>query len=132
MTTPASILVEYDEGQIKMLEFTDSATEQVRYILRSIPNDETKIIDFAKLIKCRINNAQTDLSFNAFWNAFSYKVGKLVRTNNIWDTLNDVEKQAVFASIPRYHRFIKAMNQNSAYAQTWLQNRMWENDYRIR
>jgi len=100
--------------------------------MKHCPAEEANLIKFCKAVKFRMSNTQTDLSFLAFWNAFAHKVDKKKQVEKLWSALTDVEKQAVFACIPSYHRFVKIMNQNSAYPGTWLRNRMWENEYIVK
>lgn len=130
--TSASILVQFENRLIKMIEFTEASAKQVDWFFKNAPVDESRLIAFCKANQLKVNSAYDDLSFMAFWNAFDHKVDKKERVRKLWSALTDAEKQAAFAAIPSYHRFIKIMNQNSAYPGTWLNNRMWENEYIVK
>lgn len=128
--TAARLVLEYDENELLcVIEFKENTEAQIKQMLRLLPVNESELEAFVKVRKLKLSVVQQDLSFNAFWNAFKYKVGKKARAERLWNSLAKMEKELVFLSIPRYHRFIAFKNQNSAYAETWLSNRMWENEY---
>lgn len=127
--TSASIVLEYDEnGLLNRLEFIDNTAEQINFMLLKIPVEETELRAFVEIRKLKLHLVQQDLSFAAFWNAFAYKNGKKARAERLWKALSKIECEQVFIAIPRYRRFIAFKNQDSAYPETWLFNRMWEND----
>ncbi|MBN2747173.1 MAG: hypothetical protein JXR34_10650 [Bacteroidales bacterium] len=129
-TTSASLVVEYDEDQVlTKIEFKDTALGQVNFMLDNIPALEIKLETFAQKHKLKISRVQEDLSFEAFWTAYKYKVGKKARTERLWKSLSNQERELVFISLPRYQRFVAFKNQESAYAETFLNNKMWENEY---
>lgn len=129
----SKMLLSYnDTGILVSVQFEDCTIKQVSWLMDRVP----VIVQLLKN-RCDVNNLKLDkviedLSFDSFWNKFEYKVGKKMRAKRLWEAMSDMEKMAAMANIPRYLRFIKIMNQNSAYPETWLNNKMWENEYVVK
>lgn len=128
--TDFKAVISYTDNRLSSLVFENATDAQIRYLCNIIAQDSS-IEHINSVERLKVQKAQEDLSFAAFWTAFRYKVGKKARAERLWNALSDTERQAVFACIPSYHRFIANKNQNSAYPETWLNNKMWECDYRI-
>jgi hypothetical protein len=129
----SKMFLTYNEiGELEKIEFENCNPTQVNWLMDRVP-----VLEALLEHKCQQNNlnlatAEVDLSFENFWNTYAYKVGKRERTRRLWESLTKIEKAAVFVSIPKYHRFVKIMDQQMAYAETWLNNRMWENEYIVK
>ncbi|MBN1651730.1 MAG: hypothetical protein JW857_10400 [Bacteroidales bacterium] len=131
--TNASVVLEFDENELlRFIEFKENTLKQLNFMLSNLPAMESELESFVVLHKLKLNRVQQDLSFESFWNAYKYKVGKKARTERLWNSLDKLERELVFIAIPKYHRFISSKNQESAYAETWLNNRMWENEYHLK
>jgi len=131
--TAASVVLEYDENALLIsVEFKDNNLKQINFMLAKLPALENELEAFVQQHKLKLSQVQQDLSFEAFWNAYKYKVGKKARTERLWNSLSKQERELVFVAIPRYRRFIAFKNQESAYAETWLNNKMWENEYHLK
>lgn len=129
--TDFKALLRYDEaGQLQALEFHSANEAQISYMCMLLSKDSSAE-HIAGVESLKLYEAEQDLSFAAFWAAFKYKVGKKARAERLWNAMPEADRQAVFVKIPSYHQFIAIMNQNSAYPETWLNNRMWENEYRF-
>jgi len=127
--TNAVVRLEYSDGILMSIVFAEANLRQVEWLLNNLPSKESELEGFGKTALLRISHAAVDLSFDAFWNAFKYKVGKKARTRRLWEAMAELQKQTALSVIPRYHRFIAFKHQESAYPETWLNNEMWENDY---
>ncbi len=97
----------------KFLPFTESELENVR-------DPKIKITRMAK-----------DLSFEAFWDRFAYKVGKKARAEKLWEALKEDERASALHAVDRYKQFIAHTNTAQAYAETWLAQRRWENEFKL-
>lgn len=129
-TTNASIVLEFDANQLlKLIEFNENTLGQINFVLNNVPAQERELEFFVSRYKLKLNRVNQDLSFEAFWTSFKYKVGKKARAERLWNSLDRLERELVFISIPKYHRFIVFKNQQSAYPETWLNNKMWESEY---
>lgn len=124
--------VEFADGILESITFAEASRPQIDWILKRMPSGENELIDFCKTAKLRLSEVPVDLSFEAFWNAYKRKVGKLKRTQRLWETMTDLQKQTVLTVIPRYHRFLAHENTSISYAETFLANEMWNNDYRLK
>ena len=80
-----------------------------------------------KMPNVRISELKQDLSFEAFYNAYAYKVSKRSTAENAWKKLPDTEKAKAIAYIPVYDRFISEKRINKKYPETYLNSEMWNN-----
>ena len=85
------------------------------------PNATTKVTEIAP-----------DLSFTAFWDAFDYKMGNKSRAEAAWHKMGTEDRNACILSIKRYKTW-KKLNPSIGhiYAETFLSQRRWENEYKI-
>lgn len=129
----SKMLLDYNEaGEINKIEFEGCDINQISYLLDRVPVLEDLLKNRCEAYNLNLAVAELDLSFDNFWNTFAYKVGKKMRSKRLWEAMSEAEKIESFVKIPKYHRFINIKQQESAYPETWLYNRMWENEYVIR
>ncbi|MEZ5195087.1 MAG: hypothetical protein R2764_01410 [Bacteroidales bacterium] len=77
-----------------------------------------------------IKKVAPDLSFEAFWEAYAYKVGKKERAQKLWEGLSDPDKALALSACPKYRYYLSTKtNMEQAYAETWLRNRRFEDQY---
>lgn len=75
----------------------------------------------------RLAEVPTDLSFPIFWDAYAHKVGNKKRAEKLWNALDEGERAAALAALPRYASFlITRPTMEKAFAETWLSQRRWE------
>jgi hypothetical protein len=78
----------------------------------------------------KIEPVADDLSFEAFWDKYGYKIGHIKRARKLWDAMTDVEKAKCLASIPRYKAYCASHPHIQVlYPETYLSQRRWENEY---
>ncbi len=116
------------EDKITSIEFNPDAEMQfIRRICEELPrlaSDLSKLKGYG----CTIQHVEgIDLSFEAFWNYFNYKVGNRKRAKRLWDELTDQDKYAVLGAIRKYKIFINQKGQEHCYPETYLNQRRWEN-----
>lgn len=98
--------------------------------------DESKMLenihDTSLKVRFRADLMQVDTSFNAFWNAYNYKVGNKKTAEKHWNTLNEETRVAVLKSIPRYDAWLRQKTkQDKIYPERYLGQSRWENEYKI-
>ena len=128
--SPGSLaILKYNvEDKIMAVEFNPDAENQfIRRLCEELPR-QAKELKNLKGFGCSIQQVQEiDLSFEAFWDYYAYKVGDLKRTKKLWNELTEQDKYAALGFIRRYKIFINKKGQNQLYAQTFLKQRRWEN-----
>lgn len=73
---------------------------------------------------------EPDLSFETFWSAYNYKVGKKVSTQKSWERLSKADRLAAIKGIAKYNRFLaRKHGLEKAYPSTYINQRQWENEY---
>jgi hypothetical protein len=71
-----------------------------------------------------------DTSFDAFWSAYKYKVGKKAKVIKLWDQLDHADRLLALAGVRPYDKHLaRKRNQDKMYAETYLRSRQWENEY---
>ncbi len=70
-----------------------------------------------------------DLSFDAFWNAYTYKVGAKAVAEKLWTKLSDEDKTAAIIAIKPYDRYIARTGVAKIYPERYIKYRRWENEF---
>jgi hypothetical protein len=103
--------------------------QQHEWLWKWVPTVESDIQTF-RHDRIKVTRVAEDVSFDAFWNLFSYKVGKKERAERLWNALREDEKAAAMAAIPKYKGFLANYGTAQAYPETWIGQRRWENEFR--
>jgi len=105
----------------------------IRGFLKWLPTNmadvETAMITKGQI---KVTEIAHDLSFQAFWDAFDYKMGNRSRVEAAWAKMSTEDKNACILSLKKYKTW-KKQNPNIAhmYGETYLNQRRWENEYKI-
>jgi hypothetical protein len=70
-----------------------------------------------------------DLSFESFWNKYTYKVGAKEASKKLWGKLTDDEKYAAISKIKEYDKYIVRTGIAKVYPERYLKHRRWENEF---
>lgn len=77
-----------------------------------------------------IIEAEFELSFTMFWNAYGLKINKK-RCEPLWAKLNKTNQLKAWQGISGYDKFLKRNTWRSkADPETYLRNEMWENEWK--
>ncbi|MBV6442724.1 MAG: hypothetical protein EPGJADBJ_04446 [Saprospiraceae bacterium] len=127
------ITVAYGEnGLLRSLDFGDQllGEEAVRFCYARIPCTELELSELA--YNCLIEPVPTDLSFNAFWEQYGNKQNK-DRAYKFWTALPDADRIAALRAIRRYNQYLaQKPGIEKKYPDTWLKNRCWTDEYKIK
>jgi hypothetical protein len=131
----AAVLAAYENGVLKSLEVvTPGLTKtQVGWLKNTVPADEQELPALTNTYNfISIEKAPTDLSFNAFWELYAYKVGKKDRAIRLWQGLNEAERVKCLRSIPRYKMWLaQKQSIEMLYPETYLAQKRYENEFKI-
>jgi hypothetical protein len=107
--------------------------EQAGWILRTVPAAEADLPALELAFQfVKVDRVPTDLSFNAFWDAYAYKVGKRERAMKLWASMSDADKTKCLRSIPRYNQWLMTkFNMERLYPETYLHQARYNNDFKI-
>ncbi len=128
------IVVGFNENGL--LVFFDADCElsdkQARWFQANVPFEEKDLPELVKKSQGRltVTKAQTDLSFDAIWNKYNYKVGKKDKTQKLWEKMSDAERLATYKMLPAYNSHLNRTSEGKAYLETFLRNKYWENEYK--
>ena len=79
--------------------------------------------------KATVVEADFEVSFDMFWKAYNLKHNRL-RAVKLWDKLSKTDQVKAYYGIPVYDKFLKKENWRSkADPETYLRNKMYENEY---
>lgn len=128
----AKALVEYNaDGFLIKFELDPGTFEEKQFVFMTDKFPKTikhmQALISWKLPNVRISELKQDLSFEAFYNAYAYKVSKRSTAENAWKKLPDPEKAKAIAYIPVYDRFLGEKKINKKYPETYLNSEMWNN-----
>ena len=120
------------EGNITCIDILAEITDEERrwlleHIPPSIPSLEN-MVSKAKTLK--LAEVPLDLSFDAFWNAYDYKVGKK-EAEAAWKKISMPNKVKALQAITAYDKFWKYKKIGKAYPSTYLNDERFNDDFRI-
>lgn len=108
---------------LKMSEAT------VNYFNANFPFKISQIDHFKTTGHFRVEVLQQDLSFTAFWNAYSYKVGNKARAEKLWKALKDTDKAKAISYIKRYNNnLLLTPGIQRLYPETYLSQKRFNNE----
>lgn len=126
-----SILMEYDDkGRAMSFQFDCEVSNELwEFMMDNFPATEVSLKD--PLFKnFKVSPMPADISFDAFWNTYGYKVGNKPRTEKLYKLLSDMERTHVMVSIKGYNSYLSAHpTQEKCYPETYLNQRRWENSF---
>lgn len=132
-TQSPQVTLEFAEnGKLKAVTFSDNELdlEQMEWIWVRLPMTEMGLsgLGFVALIE----QVPTDLSFNAFWEEYDYKVGNRGRAMKLWTVLNDAERMKALSGISKYKQWLAQRPQTERlYPETYLSQKRYNNQFKI-
>lgn len=123
--------VTYDANGLMhaITNYTNIATEDLLYkAMAHIPLDHRHIATM-KARGIRVDEVPADLSFDAFWNKYNYKLGKKERAKKLWECLTDADRARAINAIKAYDTWLSQRSIEKVYPETYLSQRRWENDF---
>lgn len=123
-----SITFKFDsKGLLNEFKIGGEVTEaQHDFLIKSLPLNLSGIGLFSKDI-FRIEEVPIDVSFEAFWEAYDYKVGKKKMCESKWNTMTEDEKIKAILYIPRYNVHLLKTQIQKAYPHTYLNQNYYDN-----
>lgn len=93
------------------------------------PYTENAIKSWGKAYKnFEVIIGQPDLSFDSFWKAYNYKVGK-VPAEKGWGKLSKANRLKAFKSIKPYNAYLRRKGIEKAYAQKYINQEKFNDDF---
>ncbi len=121
-----------DRGLVREVHFISPVDANgLAWIMRNLPVDESGITGWLPG-KFEIFLIPDEVKFDAFWEAYGYKVGR-VNAMNQWQKLSQGERAKAIKMIPRYHQWRKCKNPpiEAVYPERYLKNRRFEDDFTL-
>jgi proteasome lid subunit RPN8/RPN11 len=107
-------------------EFTD---DQRTWLWQVMPKRQEELTVIMRHPNLSVEPIEDDLSFQRFWEAYDFKVGKKKRAIKLWEELPDLERHQAIKSIPRYNFFLIERGINKAYPETYLAQKRYQNEF---
>ncbi|MBN1187020.1 MAG: hypothetical protein JXB49_32380 [Bacteroidales bacterium] len=119
-----SMRLGYCNGILEQFENnTDLNEAQLDYFTRNFPLRLATL----EAMKGVIVKEVTDLSFEAFWSKYDYKVDKQ-QAEKFWNKMTRPDKLAALAGITKYRYGCRLKNTAMIYPVRYLRNRRWEDE----
>lgn len=116
--------------ELDELELTKEMVQVVLSNLHKLPT-QAEFLSHCTKNKIQVFEIKPDLSFEAFWNAYGYKVGSKVDAMKLWDKLSDADKTLAMKNIVPYKNFSDRKNTAYAYPERYLRKRYFDNPYNL-
>ena len=103
----------------------------VERIAKTCPPNEAVIVGWRNYhgTKLTVTEVQPDLSFETFYKAYNYKVGKK-EAESAWKRLSDAKKIKAITQIAKYNHWLGEKGIAKAYASTYLNKERFEDDFK--
>lgn len=128
----SKVLLKYSENTY-LTEFciSDCTEEQHRFILEHLPVTTHALEQLRRTYpKMKVTETKPDISFNAFWNEYNYKVGNKPRAEKLYNKLTETEKILAIGSIKEYNRYLsRKPTIERLYPETYLSQRRYDIEY---
>lgn len=94
------------------------------------PYYEEQIKEWIKNLKqnFEITIGTPDLSFEALWNLYNYKI-KRVEAEKCFNKLKPADIIKLFIEVPKYNKYLTKKNHDKAHLSTFINKRMFEDDF---
>jgi hypothetical protein len=100
------------------------------YLIDNLPHDYEELQTLAKKFSAVLREVPQDLSFEAFWDTYNYKVGNKARVKKLWQALPQQDRAACIVSLARYDQYLKLHpRMERAYPETYINQRRFENQF---
>jgi hypothetical protein len=127
------IEIEYNPDSIvpvSMKIISELKPDQRKWLFIQLANEDIKTVAqwMGSKGKVEIVEVPTDLSFEVFWEAYAYKVGKKERVKKKWEAMPEGERTKALAHIKKYNHFLSERpHMERKYAETYLNCAEWNN-----
>lgn len=131
-------LFKYDlNGNLKLFEIAEGElnAKQMKWLfaLGNFPGCESIMRavwmkEKAYKEKFEVEVSPADLSFDAFWKLYDYKVSK-EQSHKAWNKLKEAEKIKCFNSLKNYNKHLEKTKVAKAHLVTWLNQKRFNDEY---
>ncbi len=128
----SKVLLKYGLNKYLMeLCISDCTDEQQLFILKHLPKTLEELEQLRRTFpKMKVTETKTDISFNAFWNEYAYKVGNKGKAEKLYNKLSETEKILAIGSIKEYNKYLsRKASIERLYPETYLNQRRYDIEY---
>jgi hypothetical protein len=125
-------LVYNGRGLLNKVDFSSGELEehQVHYLVRHIPANEGEMGNSFKAVPLTIVSEDYRITFDDFWVAYDQKHNRK-RAEALWIKLSKSDQVIAYNGLKAYTKHLNVNPwKNKADPDTYLRNRMWENNYK--
>lgn len=135
-TGTLALVIAYDgAGELVRVELRDYPPvmneKQRNWLWGVIPKHATALDELGKIKSITITPIDSDLSFDAFWDAYDYKQGNKKRAKKHWDKMNNATRAIAMQKVKEYNFYIQHQSFGKVFAERWLGQERYENDFRV-
>lgn len=105
--------------------------EQYGWFFANLPKSQAVLLgDWKRKSKTiKVAEVPLDLSFEAFYKKYAYKVGDKKKAQTLWAKLSDAEKALAITKIDSYNRYTERTQIAKVYPERYLSQRRFENEF---
>lgn len=122
-----------DKGTLCKIDVTQCQIDEsvVLQLKQAIPPNLSKFITGQAFGKdTKIIEADLEVSFDMFWDGYRHKINR-IRCLKLWGNMSKVEQVSAFYGIKPYDKYLSRQSwRTKADPETYLKNKMWENEWK--
>jgi len=135
---PGDIVLEYNiDGNLLRAEFPeDMSVDSCMFFFKNMPMHTEILMAMKERFKMNVTEVR-DYSFDAFWEAYKYKVGSKDICRSLWEgntktcnkrPVGELDREQIMAILPRY---VKKLGKSEfrKMPETFLRQRIWVAEY---
>jgi hypothetical protein len=125
-------LIYNGNGTLAKIDFTPGELDhhQVHYLVKHIPANEVDMSTSFQNLPITIVSEDYRITFDDFWNYYDQKHNRK-RAEALWKKLSKTDQVIAYNGLKAYTKHLNANAwKNKADPDTYLRNRMWENNYK--
>lgn len=122
----------YSNNQLVQMdvEAVSNIETMLRFIYEKLPKTSEALLGWLVVSKTmKIREVPSDLTFENFWNTYSYKVGNKPKSEKLWKALSDASKALAITKIKKYREAKEQEGTAMLYPERYLSYKTYENEF---
>jgi hypothetical protein len=123
----------YDStDQLVCIDFAEAgmSRDQKKFLLNRLPLAVDELQAFATVLKVTVVEAEVEITFEMFWNAYGKKINK-ARCLPLWNKMSKAVQVRALQGVKPYDAYLKRENwRNKMDPENYLRSYAWENEWK--
>ncbi len=133
MTSKTGVQIEFGyDGNGRLVEFRlTSELEEIhhKWLIDRLPFTMEDLDKLGKVPSVTITEIPLDLSFEAFYNKYEFKLGDRKKAEKLWKALSTADRTLAIQKIPAYKYHVKTAGIGTLHAERYISQERFKNEF---